>query len=77
MKRCHFQNLKVGDMIVEFGSVNKTNYKNVMDIANVVQHSEGQKVHVKVKRGNQFLNTTLTPKAWAGRGLLGCSIVSL
>lgn len=62
---------------MEFGSVNKTNFKSVMDISNVVHHSEGQKVHVKVKRGNQLLNTTLIPKTWVGQGLLGCSIVSL
>lgn len=48
-----------------------------MDIANVVQHSEGQKVHVKIKRGDKFVNTTLVPKTWVGQGLLGCVIVSL
>lgn len=39
----HFipKGLRVGDEIVEFGSVNTENFQNLQNIASVVQHSEG------------------------------------
>lgn len=37
----HFQGLRVGDEIIEFGSVNTRNFQNLQNIAAVVQHSEG------------------------------------
>lgn len=36
-----FQGLCIGDEIVEFGSVNPSNFHNLHNIASVVQHSEG------------------------------------
>lgn len=33
--------LKVGDEVIEFGSVNTENFQNLQNIASVVQHSEG------------------------------------
>lgn len=71
------QGFKANDMIVQFGSVKKENFKSVMDIATVVQHSEGQKLSLKILRGDNRINATLVPKKWHGNGLLGCSIVSL
>ncbi|CAH1365111.1 unnamed protein product [Tenebrio molitor] len=62
------------DEIVEFGSVNSTNFKSVADVASVVQHSEGSEVIVKLKRGTRFRTVQLVPKKWHGRGLLGCNI---
>lgn len=76
---CFFflKGLKANDLIVQFGSVKKENFRSVMDIATVVQHSEGQKLNLKVIRGDNKINTVLTPKKWQGSGLLGCSIISL
>ncbi|VEN43395.1 unnamed protein product [Callosobruchus maculatus] len=65
------------DEIVEFGSVNATNFKNITDIATVVQHSEGAQVNVKLKRGDRYLTVVLVPKKWSGKGLLGCNVVAL
>ncbi|XP_018571733.1 26S proteasome non-ATPase regulatory subunit 9 [Anoplophora glabripennis] len=65
------------DEVVEFGSVNSTNFKNITDIATVVQHSEGSQINIKLKRGERYLTVQLTPKKWAGKGLLGCTIVGL
>lgn len=65
------------DEIVEFGSINSGNFKNITDIATVVHLSENVKINVKIKRGDNFLNLQLVPKKWSGRGLLGCNIVNI
>ena len=36
-----FQGVRVGDLVVEFGSVNVDNFKNLQDIGSLVQHSQG------------------------------------
>lgn len=39
---CFFpKGLRVGDEVIEFGSVNTGNFQNLQNIASVVQHSEG------------------------------------
>lgn len=39
---CFFpKGLRVGDEVIEFGSVNTGNFQNLKNIASVVQHSEG------------------------------------
>ncbi|TRY79038.1 hypothetical protein DNTS_011025 [Danionella cerebrum] len=69
--------LRVGDQILEFGSVNTQNFRNLQDIASVVQHSEGKSVRVGVFRNGEEVHLNLTPQQWSGRGLLGCNIVPL
>lgn len=41
MTRFCLKGLRVGDEVVEFGSVNAGNFQNLQNIASVVQHSEG------------------------------------
>ncbi|XP_013872828.1 26S proteasome non-ATPase regulatory subunit 9 [Austrofundulus limnaeus] len=67
--------LRVGDEIIEFGSVNTGNFQNLQNIASVVQHSEGKPLRVGVIRAGQKVQMNLTPQRWSGRGLLGCNIV--
>ncbi|XP_038558874.1 26S proteasome non-ATPase regulatory subunit 9 [Micropterus salmoides] len=69
--------LRVGDEIVEFGSVNTENFQNLQNIASVVQHSEGKPLRVTVIRDGQKTHMSLTPKRWSGRGLLGCNIIPI
>ncbi|OXB64127.1 hypothetical protein ASZ78_002057 [Callipepla squamata] len=69
--------LQVDDEIVEFGSVNVHNFKNLQNIATVVQHSEGRPLSVTVIRNGKKVHLGLTPKRWAGKGLLGCNIIPL
>ncbi|NXI60566.1 PSMD9 ATPase, partial [Chloroceryle aenea] len=69
--------LQVDDEIVEFGSVNINNFQNLQNIATVVQHSEGRPLSVTVIRGGKKVHELLTPKRWAGKGLLGCNITPL
>ncbi|XP_059379787.1 26S proteasome non-ATPase regulatory subunit 9-like isoform X1 [Carassius carassius] len=69
--------LRVGDEIIEFGSVNTQNFRNLRDVASVVQHSEGKSLRVGIIRSGQEVHLNLTPKQWSGRGLLGCNLVPL
>ncbi|KAL7392049.1 hypothetical protein ABVT39_018809 [Epinephelus coioides] len=69
--------LRVGDEVIEFGSVNTGNFQNLQNIASVVQHSEGKPLHVTVIRDGQKAQMSLTPQRWSGRGLLGCNIVPI
>ncbi|XP_057688652.1 26S proteasome non-ATPase regulatory subunit 9 isoform X2 [Corythoichthys intestinalis] len=63
--------LKVGDEVIEFGSVNSGNFQNLHNIASVVQHSEGKPLRVTVVREGQRANMSLTPQRWSGQGLMG------
>lgn len=67
--------LRVGDEIIRFGSVNKSNFQSLHSIAAVVSHSENKIVEITVKRGGMPTRLVLTPKKWQGRGLLGCNII--
>ncbi|KAK2902062.1 26S proteasome non-ATPase regulatory subunit 9 isoform X1 [Channa argus] len=69
--------LRVGDELIEFGSVNTENFQNLQNIAAVVQHSEGKPLRVTVLREGQKTQMSLTPQQWSGRGLLGCNIVPI
>ncbi|XP_054629126.1 26S proteasome non-ATPase regulatory subunit 9 [Dunckerocampus dactyliophorus] len=69
--------LKVGDEVIEFGSVNTENFQSLHNIASVVQHSEGKPLRVTVIRAGQKAHMSLTPQRWSGRGLLGCNIVPI
>ncbi|XP_034397519.1 26S proteasome non-ATPase regulatory subunit 9 [Cyclopterus lumpus] len=69
--------LRVGDEVIEFGSVNTDNFQNLQNIASVVQHSEGKPLRVTVIRDGQKAQMSLTPQRWSGRGLLGCNIVPI
>uniref|UniRef100_A0A8C8VFZ4 26S proteasome non-ATPase regulatory subunit 9 n=1 Tax=Pelusios castaneus TaxID=367368 RepID=A0A8C8VFZ4_9SAUR len=69
--------LQVNDEIVEFGSVDVHNFQTLQNIATVVQHSEGKPLRVTVIRSGKKLHLGLTPKRWAGKGLLGCNILPL
>ncbi|BFF90796.1 26S proteasome non-ATPase regulatory subunit 9 [Drosophila madeirensis] len=68
--------LRVGDSICRFGSVNSNNFKGDLgQIGEIVRNMQNQNVQLKVKRGEQLMDLLLVPKAWSGRGLLGCNIV--
>ncbi|XP_064488283.1 26S proteasome non-ATPase regulatory subunit 9-like [Ornithodoros turicata] len=69
--------LRSDDLIVKFGSVNGENFKNVNDIAAVVRHSVGKPLNISVKRRSNILPVVLTPKPWAGKGMLGFKFNSL
>ncbi|XP_075424349.1 26S proteasome non-ATPase regulatory subunit 9 isoform X2 [Ascaphus truei] len=69
--------LQAGDEIIEFGSVNTSNFQTLQNIAVVVQHSEGKPLSVTVIRVGKKVHLGLTPQRWSGKGLLGCNIIPL
>mmetsp|Transcript_48289 Transcript_48289/g.140830 ORF Transcript_48289/g.140830 Transcript_48289/m.140830 type:complete len:221 (-) Transcript_48289:94-756(-) len=72
--------LAIGDQICQFGEVSRRETGDLnacfAAIAKLVPESVGQPVEVLVLRGQPATKVmlTLTPKTWAGRGLLGCHL---
>lgn len=67
--------IEVRDQILSFGSVTSSNFRDLAQIGELVKNSVNQEIKVKVKRDNKIEELILVPKAWSGRGLLGCNIV--
>ncbi|CAH2097836.1 unnamed protein product [Euphydryas editha] len=65
------------DKIIQFGSINASNFTDVTQLHNIVRHSVGQQIQVRVKRDRHIQNFTLVPRPWAQPGLLGCQIIRL
>ncbi|GER39530.1 26S proteasome non-ATPase regulatory subunit 9 [Striga asiatica] len=62
--------LQLGDQIVKFGDVEKG--ENLLQrLSAEVQQKRGQAISLLVMRHGSPLNLTVTPRSWAGRGLLG------
>lgn len=63
--------LQLGDLIVKFGNVESGD--NVLPrLASEGQANQGHPVPVVLMRQGTQINLTVTPRAWQGRGLLGC-----
>lgn len=74
----HPQGLLINDEIVEFGTLNASNFNGVAQIADIVQHSVGKAIRLCVQRTDgrgRLDELSLVPGQWSGRGLLGCVIV--
>ena len=69
--------LQSGDLIVEFGTQNNSNFKNLMDIGNLVMNSENRPIRIKLVRNGTPMTLNLVPKKWSGKGLLGCKMIPL
>ncbi|XP_029651253.2 LOW QUALITY PROTEIN: 26S proteasome non-ATPase regulatory subunit 9-like [Octopus sinensis] len=69
--------LRVGDQVLRFGSISRTNFKTLQDVAKVVQHSIDKSISVTVLRDGKEQRLTLVPQKWSGQGFLGCNIVPL
>lgn len=70
-----FQGIQLHDEIIEFGSLNTSNFKVLGQIADIVKHRENQTIVLKVQRDKTVHELHLIPKPWSGRGLLGCNIL--
>jgi 26S proteasome regulatory subunit N4 len=69
--------IEVRDLILSFGSIQKTNFKDLAQVGELVKNSIDQEIHVKVRRNGKVEELILIPKAWSGRGFLGCNIVPM
>lgn len=77
--------LKQGDLVVQFGTIDHTNHRDLMAISELVPVAAGdqQEIPIRVLRStsqdesvDRVTKTfTLLPRPWAGRGLLGCHVV--
>jgi len=59
----------VGDVVVSFGGVSAG---ELSQMAAVLQANENRPVTVVVQRHGAPRELSVTPRAWEGRGLLGC-----
>ncbi|XP_043235034.1 26S proteasome non-ATPase regulatory subunit 9-like isoform X2 [Amphibalanus amphitrite] len=69
--------LRAGDQLAALGSVNADNFGSLSDVAGVVRHSAGRPLAVTALRAGRRLSLQLTPRSWAGPGLLGCTLVPI
>ncbi|CAD6231704.1 GSCOCG00001544001-RA-CDS [Cotesia congregata] len=68
--------IQLNDLVIEFGSVNVQNFRTLKDIGDLVEQSRYKEIIVKVKRVDMKVAVlTLTPRPWAGKGLLGCNVI--
>ncbi|CAH2249204.1 jg21746 [Pararge aegeria aegeria] len=66
--------LHENDELLEFGTVNTSNFSDLNQVNYLVQHSVGQPIQVRVRRGTHILSLTIVPRIWTHPGLLGCRI---
>ncbi|XP_045505207.1 26S proteasome non-ATPase regulatory subunit 9 [Colias croceus] len=62
------------DEILQFGSINHNNFTEITQVHQIVSHSVGQRIQVRVKRNDLVQSITVVPRPWEQPGLLGCQI---
>ncbi|KPJ00727.1 26S proteasome non-ATPase regulatory subunit 9 [Papilio xuthus] len=62
------------DKILQFGSINHSNFSDVTQVHQIVSHSVGQRIEVRVKRDQNVISLSVVPRPWTHPGLLGCQI---
>ncbi|KAJ7675803.1 hypothetical protein DFH06DRAFT_668896 [Mycena polygramma] len=69
--------LQRSDLVVKFGTLTQQSFSSssLKPLVDVVAAHENRSIPLKVLRSEQEVYLSLTPKAWGGRGLLGCHIV--
>eukprot|EP01031_Cornospumella_fuschlensis_P035168 gene35168-42598_t len=63
-----------GDLLMKFGSITSNTADALPSIAKLVGASVSKPIAILVKRGEEVMELTLTPRTWGGRGLLGCHL---
>ncbi|XP_026750523.2 26S proteasome non-ATPase regulatory subunit 9 [Galleria mellonella] len=72
--------LRSDDAIIQFGSLNSRNTEepSLAPMEELVTHSIGRRIQVKVKRGNSVLNLVVVPRPWQSddnrQSLLGANL---
>lgn len=65
--------IRLGDLLLSFGPV-VAGEECMGLVAQHLQRSEGRRVEVRVLREGRETLLEVTPRAWAGRGFLGCHL---
>ncbi|XP_055678382.1 26S proteasome non-ATPase regulatory subunit 9 [Lutzomyia longipalpis] len=68
---------RVGDEVVEFGTLNASNFRELSQIADIVKNQQNSVIKVRIRRQNRILPLELIPRVWSGRGLLGCNVLPM
>ncbi|KAJ7915360.1 hypothetical protein B0H13DRAFT_2000534 [Mycena leptocephala] len=65
------------DLVVKFDSLTQQSFSSssLTPLMDIVAAYENRSIPLKVLRSEQMVFLNLTPRAWEGRGLLGCHIV--
>jgi 26S proteasome regulatory subunit N4 len=66
-----------GDELVRFDSVDGKVQNPLSQIPQIVTNNANHPILLVVQRGGEEINISLTPKSWAGRGLLGCHLTPI
>ena len=66
--------LRQDDLLCQFGTVNKDNFKQLKNISDVAEASVGRNVDIVVVRENTTLRLRLKPGPWHGAGNIGFKI---
>ncbi|CAK9822174.1 26S proteasome non-ATPase regulatory subunit 9 [Anthophora retusa] len=69
--------IQVEDLVLKFGYIDCRNFKSLKDVKNMVQNSRYKPINVRIKRGSNIISLNITPSPWAGKGLLGCTIIPI
>ncbi|KAG4077141.1 hypothetical protein HA402_016128 [Bradysia odoriphaga] len=67
--------IRFNDEIIEFGSLNASNFRELTQISEIVKHRQNERIPIRVQRDNKVNELCLVPQTWSGRGLLGCNVV--
>ncbi|XP_019182319.1 PREDICTED: 26S proteasome non-ATPase regulatory subunit 9 [Ipomoea nil] len=63
--------VQLGDQVVKFGDMESSD--NLLQrLAGEAQRNQGRAISMVVIRQGTLVNLSVTPRAWEGRGLLGC-----
>ncbi|GBN56753.1 hypothetical protein AVEN_270976-1 [Araneus ventricosus] len=66
--------LRVGDLLVKFGSLKYRNFENLSAVARLVTENLRKPIHVNVLRCDKVVPLILIPDEWSGNGYLGYDI---
>ena len=66
--------LRQGDLLCQFGSVNKENFTQLKNISDVAEASIGRNVDIVVVRDTDTIRLRLKPGPWHGAGNIGFKI---
>ncbi|KAF6259949.1 hypothetical protein COO60DRAFT_1294635 [Scenedesmus sp. NREL 46B-D3] len=66
--------IQLGDQLCRFGAAVAGSGSELQQVAQELQGHEDQEVPVVFLRAGQAVQMQLTPRKWAGRGLLGCHL---
>ncbi|KFM79504.1 26S proteasome non-ATPase regulatory subunit 9, partial [Stegodyphus mimosarum] len=69
--------LRVGDLIVKFGTLKYRNFENLSAVARLVTENLRKPIHVSVLRSEELVPLILIPDQWSGNGYLGCRIIPI